>query len=162
MAAYTAPKSYNSSFIAAISGNFLKTLSSKSFFILFFHVSIGCFTISFKETAGRTGFISANASRVDTKISGLIKIIWYPFNDNSTGSNRFPIPVAKTGLFRMKKAQSAPSFTAYSSIRSVLSPNENLSFRSFIIQAASDDPPPSPAPAGICLYMCISTGNSPG
>ena len=32
----------------------------------------------------------------------------------------------------------------------------------FIIQAASDDPPPSPAPAGICLYMCISTGNSPG
>ena len=34
--------------------------------------------------------------------------MWYPFNDNSTGSNRFPIPVAKTGLFRMKKAQSAP------------------------------------------------------
>ena len=52
MEAYTAPKSYNSSLMAAISGNFKNTLSSKSFCMLSFHVSTGCLITSFKETAG--------------------------------------------------------------------------------------------------------------
>ena len=57
MEAYTAPKSYNSSLMAAISGNFKNTLSSKSFCMLSFHVSTGCLITSFKETAGRCGFM---------------------------------------------------------------------------------------------------------
>ena len=70
MLAYTAPRSYNSSLMAAISGYFWNTLSSKSFFMQSFHVSTGWQIMSFNETSGRRGVMCAKASRVETKMSG--------------------------------------------------------------------------------------------
>lgn len=99
MVVYIVFKLYNLFFIVVILGNFLKILFLKLFFILFFYVFIGCFIIFFKEIVGCIGFILVNVFWVDIKILGLIKIMWYFFNDNFIGLNRFFILVVKIGLF---------------------------------------------------------------
>ena len=63
-----------------------------------------------------------------------------------------PIPSAKVGLFLIKKAQSAPNMAAYSSNFSSARCKLNYSFNNFSMKAAFAEPPPKPAPEGMCLY----------
>src|SRR5690606_15411970 len=51
----------------------------------------------------------------------------------------------------MKNGQSAPNFSASCSNSEIERLRLNFSFSIFSTDAASDDPPPNPAPKGICL-----------
>jgi hypothetical protein len=71
------------------------------------------------------------------------------------GFNTSPLPEAKAGMQSIKNGQSLPSSRAVSlsscsSIKSL-----KYLFNAFKRNAASDDPPPKPAPAGITLCRWI-------
>lgn len=58
----------------------------------------------------------------------------------------------------MKKGQSAPSLRTFFSISVSLMPRRKSWLRPFIMKAASELPPPRPAPEGMFLVSRIDTG----
>ena len=62
-----------------------------------------------------------------------------------------PVPEANAGVLRMKNGQSAPMPDAICSSFSCVNPRLNISLRAFKVKAASEEPPPRPAPSGITL-----------
>jgi len=68
-----------------------------------------------------------------------------------TGLRISPLPDANEGWQLIKKGESLPRLAVYACNSWELSMSLKVLFNDLSIQAASDDPPPSPAPAGILL-----------
>src|SRR5258707_15480327 len=83
---------------------------------------------------------------------GSIKTIQCPERSIGAGSNFSPRPPPKLGVFRIKKGQSLPNCAAYDRNWLVSSSRLNCLFSSSRVNAPSEEPPPRPAPMGICLY----------
>ena len=73
-------------------------------------------------------------------------------------SSVVPVPEANAGVLRMKNGQSAPMPDAICSSFSCVNPRLNISLRAFKVKAASEEPPPRPAPSGITLGRKMLTG----
>ncbi len=79
---------------------------------------------------------------------------------SSTGESISPTPSAIIGRLYMKNGQSAPTVKATSAILASLSPKPNSSLAPRMANDASAEPPPSPAPNGICFFRYTSRAGS--
>ena len=70
---------------------------------------------------------------IEGEVENNLVVKAYKLLDKEIGEKTFPIPSAYVGAFRMKKAQSAPNFAAYSSKVSSVSARLNFSFNNFSI-----------------------------
>ena len=74
-----------------------------------------------------------------------------PFKSRLNGDRISPLPLTIEGTLAIKKGQSLPNSADKVSNVSLDKFKENNSFNHLSTNAASDEPPPSPAPEGICF-----------
>ena len=74
------------------------------------------------------------------------------------GTRISPRPLPVIGVSYIKNGQSLPNCAAYVASLSCESFSPNSLLSALSVHAASAEPPPIPAPTGIPLYRCISTG----
>lgn len=86
--------------------------------------------------------------------------MYFPFRSTFAGVNTSPLPVPIIGPSSIKKAQSLPKREAYSFKISLDSFRPNKSFSKRNVHAASDEPPPKPAPVGMILCKWIFAGGN--
>ena len=150
MEAYRAPWLYKLCFISSISGWLSVTDCSKSFFRVSRHSSTGDIISDSIFGADSQGFTLEYASAVDMCISGLITTMCHALISGTfIGDNVVPVPVASVGVLLMKNGQSAPNDAAVSASWESVYPSSKILLRALSVKAASEEPPPSPAPSGI-------------
>ena len=101
-----------------------------------------------------------NASLVDIPKDGFRMTSHLPERSRSIDLRISPTPAAAHGLLMMKNGQSAPRLAAKRiiSLSEKMLPINPLSILS--VKDASAEPPPSPAPSGMCLSRRMSNRGS--
>lgn len=119
---------------------------------------IGFLIISCKGVGCGRGVTREYARGVGIDMFGLMMTMFMPVSVRLQGVNMLPMPVARRHLLWIKKGQSAPSVVR----RWIIWESDRLSWNCllsiFIMCAASDEPPPRPAPEGIALSRVMCRG----
>ena len=101
----------------------------------------------------KSGWLKISA--VETRTPG--KIIWNCISSVSTGCRTSPMPSANAVWPKTKKGTSAPRLTPSPQSSCRVNPSPHIWFKPMSTVAASEDPPPRPAPSGIFFLTVIRT-----